>query len=52
MYISSADIIGEIQDVEVIASGRGIRLIRDLGKKFGPGRWRKMKGTVLVQNDP
>jgi hypothetical protein len=41
--------LARFTDVEVIASGRGIRLIRDLRKKFGPGRWRKLKGTATIR---
>lgn len=49
MYLSSADIIGEIQEVEVIAAGRKIRLVRQLIRKFGRGRWRKMKGIARIR---
>lgn len=49
MYLSSADIIGEIQNIKVIAAGRGIRLIRELVRKFGRGRWRKLKGMARIR---
>lgn len=42
-------IIGEITDTEVIARGQGIRELSRLHKKYGPGRWRKLKGTATVR---
>ena len=42
-------IVGEFRAVETIASGRQIRVLAILRKRWGPGRWRKMKGIVLVQ---
>ena len=33
----------------MIASGRGVRLRRELERKYGRGRWRKMKGIALVE---
>ena len=43
------EIIGEITHVETIAVGSRIREISRLRKRYGPGRWRKMKGTATVQ---
>lgn len=43
------ELIGEIADVEVIATGRGIRELRRLTKRYGAGRWRKMKGRAMVR---
>lgn len=43
------EIIGEIWEVETIATGSKIREIRRLRKLYGPGRWRKMKGTASVK---
>lgn len=43
------EIIGKIQRVETIAVGGGIRAIMRLRKQFGPGRWRKLKGTATVR---
>ena len=40
---------GEIEDVETIASGRSIRILAKLRKTYGKGRWRKLKGTALVE---
>ncbi|RMH33385.1 MAG: hypothetical protein D6690_12355 [Nitrospirae bacterium] len=43
------EIIGEIENVETIAVGGRIREIMRLRKQFGPGRWRKLKGTATVK---
>jgi hypothetical protein len=40
---------GEITDVEVIASGRKIRVLAWLRRLYGKGRWRKLKGKGLVE---
>ncbi|MGV0027287.1 hypothetical protein [Phormidesmis priestleyi] len=43
------EIIGEITNIEIIASGEGIRARSRLRKQYGKGRWRKLKGVALVQ---
>jgi hypothetical protein len=43
------EIIGELRGVETIASGRQIRVLASLRKKWGTGRWRKMKGIARVR---
>src|SRR5258708_40135829 len=43
------EIIGGIEDIEIIAVGRAIREIRRLRKVFGRGRWRKLKGKATVR---
>jgi hypothetical protein len=43
------DIIGEIQDIEVIAVGSRIRDLAYLQKVYGRGRWRKLKGIADVR---
>jgi len=43
------EIVGEISVVETIAAGKGIRDLRRLGKNYGKGRWRKMKGVARVR---
>lgn len=43
------DIIGEIEDVEVIAAGNSIKEISRLRKHYGKGHWRKMKGLADVR---
>jgi len=47
------EIIGKITDIETIATGRSIRDLARLHKRFGRGRWRKMKGfaTVRLEDD-
>jgi hypothetical protein len=45
----SVEIIGDISDVETIASGRGIRRLTYLRKRFGGRRWRKLKGIATVR---
>ncbi|MGH9794249.1 MAG: hypothetical protein ACRD5G_05715 [Candidatus Acidiferrales bacterium] len=42
-------LLGKITEIEVIATGRRIREIRRLKKSYGPGRWRKLKGTAQVE---
>ena len=34
---------------EVVAVGRRIRILARLTKRYGEGRWRKMKGTALIR---
>lgn len=43
------EIVGEFYAIETIASGKQIRVLAQLRKRWGPGRWRKMKGNVLVR---
>jgi hypothetical protein len=43
------EIIGELRDVETIASGRGIRVYSRLVRQFGRGKWRKMKGFATIR---
>lgn len=43
------EIIGEIHQIEIIAVGTKIREVRRLRKRYGPGRWRKMKGIATVR---
>lgn len=45
----SFEIIGEITDIEIIATGNAIRDIVRLKKSYGLGRWRKLKGIALVR---
>ena len=43
------EIVSEIAKVEVIATGTGIRDRGRLRKKYGKGRWRKLKGVATVR---
>jgi hypothetical protein len=39
----------EIVEIQTIAVGKGIRDLPVLTKKYGKGRWRKLKGRALVE---
>ena len=41
--------VGEITDVEPIATGKGVRVRQLLVKRFGRGDWRKLKGIGRVR---
>ena len=43
------EIVGEIDNVEPIAVGSSIRDIARLRRRYGPGRWRKLKGAATVR---
>lgn len=43
------EILGEIEHVETIATGRGVRVRALLTKVYGRGRWRKRKGLATVR---
>lgn len=43
------EVIGNIEEVELIARGKSIRDLKRLRKQFGPGRWRKLKGVGTVR---
>ena len=43
------EIIDPITDVENIAAGSSIRVIGQLRRCYGPGNWRKRKGTATVR---
>jgi hypothetical protein len=43
------ELIGPIENVEIIAVGRRIRNLAYLQKAYGRGRWRKLKGTAHVR---
>jgi len=42
-------LIGRIEDIEIIAVGGQIHDLRKLRKKHGRGRWRKLKGIGRVR---
>ena len=44
-------VIGQIRDVETIAVGRAIRELALLNRRYGKGRWRKLKGVAEVELD-
>ena len=43
------EIIGQLSDIERIASGPSVRERARMRKQFGPGRWRKLKGIATVR---
>ena len=43
------DILSDIQEIEMIASGRGVRNKKRLDRVYGQGRWRKMKGIAIIE---
>lgn len=45
------EILGEIRQIETIASGQGIRVFDRLVREFGRGNWRKLKGFATVRLD-
>jgi len=44
------EILGPIRNIEVIASGRDVRIRKRLIKAFGGTNWRKLKGTALIRD--
>ena len=42
-------IIGGIHQVEVIATGNGIRDLNRLNKVYGKANWRKLKGMCTIE---
>jgi len=43
------EVVGEISQVQTIAAGRGIRNLQRLRRRYGRGRWRKLKGIALIR---
>jgi hypothetical protein len=43
------EIVGKITEIENIAVGPGIRILGILRKRYGRGRWRKLKGVATVR---
>ena len=43
------EIVGDITNVQVIATGRGIRRLKVFRKRHGGKRWRKLKGDATVR---
>jgi hypothetical protein len=43
------EIISDITDVQIIAIGSSIRILPLLRKRYGAGRWRKLKGIATVR---
>ena len=43
------EILGEITEIELIATGHGIGVLKFLRKRYGAGQWRKLKGIARVR---
>ena len=43
------EILGEITEIEVIATGHGIDFLKFPRKRYGTGQWRKLKGIAKVR---
>ena len=43
------ELTGDISDIEPIAIGTSIRILPLLRKRYGKGRWRKLKGKTIVR---
>lgn len=42
-------LVSALTSIEIIAAGRSIREYKRLRKKYGPGRWRKLKGNASIR---
>ena len=47
--MASFEIVSDITEIQLIATGRSIRDVKRLKKQYGEGRWRKMKGIALIR---
>lgn len=43
------EIVGDVTDIQVIATGRGIKRLKHLRKRYGGKRWRKLKGNATLR---
>ena len=43
------EILGEIRNIETIATGRGVYIRHYLNRTHGRGHWRKLKGIASVR---
>jgi len=43
------ELVSEIASVVTITSGRGIRDLARLRRRYGAGRWRKRKGSAEIE---
>jgi hypothetical protein len=42
-------VLSEITEIEVISAGKSLRQRGYLSRRYGPGRWRKLKGVAMVE---
>jgi len=45
----SWELVGDIRDEELIAASHNIRNLARLRRRYGRGRWRKLKGIAMVR---
>ena len=45
------EIVGDLSNIEPIATGRSIRDLSRLRRLYGRGHWKKMKGTARIRRD-
>jgi hypothetical protein len=43
------EIVGDLADVETIATGHSVRELPRLRRLYGKGRWRQMKGVARIR---
>ena len=43
------EVLGSITEIETIAAGPSVRIRSVLRKRYGMGRWRKLKGVANVR---
>ena len=43
------ELVGDLRDIQLIATGRSIRELRRVEKHHGKGSWRKLKGIAEVR---
>ena len=43
------EIVGAVTEIQTIAIGRSIRQLAGLQRRYGRGRWRKLKGIATVR---
>ena len=43
------EVVSEIRNIEIIAIGSNIHILSLLQKRYGKGRWRKLKGIAKVR---
>jgi hypothetical protein len=43
------ELVGDVTDIETIATASGIRELPRLRRLYGKGRWRKMKGVARIR---
>lgn len=48
-FVIVFELIGKIENIEMIAVGSGIHDVARLRKMYGRGRWRKLKGIGRVR---